>query len=1094
MADNLREKLPTKDSIISSNDKVILSQDNSNTTVDEFGRITFNEENFPTIFLDSTTERVAALSGVIETTTRDRLSSFETPEILALQYKHTSNAEGDVIGIAGHAVTNINFEEHVNTINPIDLTGGLQISQNAATKTIRDRKLASSDILLSPGVYRVECTGTFTLVGIAGGFDENGDVFGNGYKAYVVLELHKETQPGEILLYSTPAVEYANETNINDTTSSVTCYMYGYISICNPSILKLKAKTAGEYAIGTVDPDSAGDFPDTFINPVQIVFEKVCEDPFCMEVATGGNNVFPGFVPFETTTLPPVIPPPPPLIPEQDPTVTTTPPPPGAAPGGGGAPPPPAGSGGGGGDPGDARPSKDSDIVSCESVGFCTSSPYEIGLPKWGYLNSNGEFQRTTIEQAGWSWFTLLDPDPGSVVDRNYNSRVIFEGGKRRHNGGIMGKKPEPGDAIIFKTFPAASPKYSFSSVASRDRGECDYCRQGGIGNPAPTSQEKRVVNKWKLPRKKWCHLDPTIKDETEEDKTEGDESSLSPEEAEEAAEAAAKEAAERGEQVPIDKADGSGVKGNRLPGERVVDGRQLVDVDYFVGPHGFTIGPITGRLALDTNGNGYTTILMPWNDVVGSDRRQIRPVNKTFREAQDKFQRENPVEDEEQEEEEVDNEEQKFEDDDPGEDKCAVTLTWPCFVRDFGTDPIAKSDMETGSYNGGFIKATEGGVSIEPERVAKDLEDIFGDATNIESRSVNVDKRIELKKYVDKKDFFTEEIKQTFSTLERMEQNYVDGRYRRLIGIPFPNANQAKEIAKEEFKQFDQSIKLLWRTEKGDADDDSKDIAVIFEDKILPLLKNIQSNPPTSYEGIYTNQNILKLFSRPLEIIKDASGYDTVSSQAKVDESYKKFFEAINNRGIDDNELAPFSKFYELAKFIANTNYYDVITKRETPGGYAGVEQWRDATNIPPNIYFNKWWESKLLDQIAKDLESNPFRDLIAGPGKDKSEYTTGNCCMTKNAMIIEAYYWNLDQFKASFDDEYEFIPWWFKFRRSQVEDDDGSKKKTHKYDQDSINKYEWIKQPVDLLGIMKHPHPHADTAEATITQTGKFVLGCQD
>ena len=383
MADNLREKLPTKESIIAAEDKVILSSESSNTTVDEFGRITFNEDNFPTIFLDNTTAQVASLSSYIETTTVDKLTSFETPEILALQYKHSSNAEGDVIGIAGHASTDINFEEHVNTIDSVDLTGGLQISKNAATKAIRDRKFASSDILLSPGVYRVECTGTFTLVGIAGGLDENGNIFGNGYKSYVVLELHKETQPGEILLYSTPAVEYSSEKNINDTTSSVTCYMYGYVSICNPSVLKLKAKTAGEYAIGTVDPDSAGDFPDTFINPVQLVFEKVCDDPFCMEVSSSENDVFPGFIPFETTTLPPVITtPPPPLTTTTTPTTTTTTTTPVIPDEPEIVVDPPAPPGGSGGPSGRTDPDPDpSDgklpaTINCDNAGFCTSSPF----------------------------------------------------------------------------------------------------------------------------------------------------------------------------------------------------------------------------------------------------------------------------------------------------------------------------------------------------------------------------------------------------------------------------------------------------------------------------------------------------------------------------------------------------------------------------------------------------------------------------------------------------------------------------------------------------------------------------------------------
>lgn len=1032
MADNLREKLPTKNSIIAAEDKVILSQDGSNTTVDEFGRITFNEENFPTIFLNTTTDRVAALSSYIETTTVDKLTSFETPEILALQYKHSSNAEGDVIGIAGHAITDINFEEHVNTIDPIDLTGGLQISKNAATKTIRDRKLASSDILLSPGVYRVECTGTFTLVGIAGGLDENGNVFGNGYKSYVVLELHKETQPGEILLYSTPAVEYSSEKNINDSTSSVTCYMYGYISICNPSVLKLKAKTAGEYAIGTVDPDSAGDFPDTFINPVQLVFEKVCDDPFCMEVSSGENDVFPGFIPFETTTLPPVIPPPPPLIPGEDPTVTTT-----TTttlfPGGGGAPsaPPPPGSDGGGGNA-DSSPFRLSDTISCESVGFCTISPYIRKLPRWGYLKEDGTYQKTTEDQVGWSWFNLLEKDPGTVVDRDYNSRVIFEGGRKRHNGGIMGKKPDPGDALIFKTFPAIQV-YSFSSFASRDRGECDYCRGGKSGavkspKPTPATPLPPTPNKWKHSRDEWCHLVTSKPDEEKEDKADGE------------------------DPCPAG----------------------TTPVWTSTGPSSRLMGP-GDDLYLD---NKVTNI--PYPGGKGNPKFWDRVCKETT-----------PPPDQDPE---------------PGEDKCAVTLAWPCFVHDFGNTAITEDNMRSGNYEGKEITRTANGKSVNPDRVGIELEEIFGDVTNILGRFADRRVRKQFIDYIKNSSFFSEKIKDTFANLDKMKENYVNyvlGFAVEVAGIP---EDAARAKAESEFDALSENERLLWRTKNGDADDESEEPAIIFEDKILPLLQRIQINPPTTYNAVYSNQNILDLFSSHLKLIKTPVTDTVVSQNDRIIKYTEIFAESLDNNAKQSNPT-PYSKFYELAKFIAYTKYYDtIITLRPAGGGYSGIKQWQNArNNIPPNIYFNKWWESKVLENIAQDLNSNILQDLIAGPNKEgyvtetnkagEVIKYTGNCCMTKMAMIAEAYWWNIDQFQLSNDEEYEFVPWWFKFKRSQVNDEASDfKKKTHKYEQAGITTYDWIKQPVDLLGIMNHPHPHADTAEATITQRGEFILGCQD
>lgn len=1038
MANNLREKLPTKNSIIAAEDKVILSQDGGNTTVDEFGRIIFNEENFPTIFLDTTTDRVASLSSYIETTTVNKLTSFETPEILALQYKHSSNAEGDVIGIAGHAITDINFEEHVNTIDPIDLTGGLQISKNAATKTIRDRRLASSDILLSPGVYRVECTGTFTLVGIAGGLDDNGNVFGNGYKSYVVLELHKETQPGEILLYSTPAVEYSSEKNINDSTSSVTCYMYGYISICNPSVLKLKAKTAGEYAIGTVDPDSAGDFPDTFINPVQLVFEKVCDDPFCMEVSSGENDVFPGFIPFETTTLPPVIPPPPPLIPGEDPTVTTTTttttttlfPPGGGAPS---APPPPPGSGGAS-SPRKREITRLPDTISCGSVGFCTSSPYIRQLPKWGYLKADGSYQETTEDQAGWSWFSLLEKDPATVADRNYESRVRFEGGQSRHNGGIMGSKPDPKDAIIFKTF-VAREIYSFSSSESKDRGECDYCRGGVSGavkspKPTPATPLPPTPNKWKHSREEWCHLrftkeneeiDPNIEDRNPEEMSE-EELKNSP-----------------------------GRLQNERDPTRINTRKPYSKYDLKYAEKKAGGNPNIGN----------------WN-IVGIPR----PVPETTP----------PPEPE------------------PGEDKCAVTLTWPCFVHDFGTNEITEQNMKSGEYKGKEITRTVDGKSVNPDRVGIELREIFGDTNNILGRSADFAFRAQFINYINKSSFFSEKIKNTFANLDKMKENYVDYVIPTIVFAGIPEA-AARARAESQFDALPEDQKLLWRTADGDADDTSQEPAVIFEDKMLPLLQRIQRNPPTTYNEVFSNQNILDLFSYLLQHIKDSTPDKTVVSKNENIRDYNKIFtDSLDNISSSDDPT-PLSKFFDLAKFIAYTKYYDtIITLKPAGGGFSGIEQWLEARkNIPSNISSNRWWKSKVFDNIAKDLNSNIYKDLIAGEGKEPGEFNAGNCCMTKIAMFAEAYWWNIDQFQLSSDEEYEFVPWWFKFKRSQVIDEDtNSSKKTHKYvqgnEQSGINKYSWIKQPVDLLGIMGHPHPHAPTAETVITQRGEFIPGCQD
>jgi hypothetical protein len=306
---------------------------------------------------------------------------------------------------------------------------------------------------------------------------------------------------------------------------------------------------------------------------------------------------------------------------------------------------------------------------------------------------------------------------------------------------------------------------------------------------------------------------------------------------------------------------------------------------------------------------------------------------------------------------------------------------------------------------------------------------------------------------------------------------------------------------------------KLLWRTEGGDANEESEDPAIIFEDKILPLLQKIQINPPATYNAIYSNQAVLDLFSSHLENIgRTAKKYNTVVSENKDIIDYTKIFA---ERSLSNNEKqgdpTPFIKFRDLARFISNTKYYDtIIDFRSGNSGFSGVDHWLAATGgFPPDIYFNKWWESQAFKKLFYDLDHHPYKDLIAGANNEPESYKTGNCCMTHMAMIIEAYYWNLDQFQNSDlvedpDLKYKFVPWWFKHQSTsevtyEVEDESGEVQtrtldKNHKYEQDEINRYSWVKQPVDLLAIMNHQHPYADTAESTVTANGEFLLGCQD
>jgi len=307
MASNLRNILSEKKTQIESTDRIIVESDKG-TTVSDFGNVVFNKDNFKfKDSIDNSTANLPVYTNSIEQLTRDKFKTIVAPEILSVFYNTHSNSQSELIGIEGISTTILPLcAEHVNTTRDIESnSNSLPISPDAGNTASSDG--SNSNLKLSKGIYRVECAATFTLVGPPGGIDANGNPYGNVDKAYLILELFKFTSPHETLLVSTPIIDHGLATvDINPPSDwcfppedwdpaeqqifvnlpSHTCYMYGFISICNPSIIGIKAHTAGTYVAGYPSPGNIGDLPPLYINPVQLTIEKISDDPFLFDIST----------------------------------------------------------------------------------------------------------------------------------------------------------------------------------------------------------------------------------------------------------------------------------------------------------------------------------------------------------------------------------------------------------------------------------------------------------------------------------------------------------------------------------------------------------------------------------------------------------------------------------------------------------------------------------------------------------------------------------------------------------------------------------------------------------------------------------------
>lgn len=342
---NLRRILPESESIIRPTDKIIIESPDNKTTVSQFGNIIFDRSNFEiSNTLNNNITLAQQISSDIHNYVDNRVNTIVIPEVLCLYFKEFTNSTGVVIGQQSIATTNLSLNYfQVSTIKPLDLVESIEYSVDASGL---ENALQDNGINLSPGIYKVECTGAFTLAGPAGSFNQNGSSVGNGDRGYLNLELYKDTEPNESLLVSTPIIDYAPAVKITtkpatwcgtqaewefylrnnyETSTTHNTYMYGFISVCKTSNIKLKAHTAGQYIIGYPNPDSESELPPSLYNPIQIVFEKITDNPFEFDITPPEVDIL-STVPQTRVVVPPTTPTtplssPPPITP----TIPTTP-------------------------------------------------------------------------------------------------------------------------------------------------------------------------------------------------------------------------------------------------------------------------------------------------------------------------------------------------------------------------------------------------------------------------------------------------------------------------------------------------------------------------------------------------------------------------------------------------------------------------------------------------------------------------------------------------------------------------------------------------------------------------------------------------
>ncbi|MGA1048389.1 MAG: hypothetical protein ACO3UU_10275, partial [Minisyncoccia bacterium] len=183
---NLRDILPESGSIIRPTDKIIIETVDNGTTITEFGNIVFNKQNFEfSRDIENNITLAQQVSSDIYDYVDDRLNAIVVPEILSLYIKEFTNGAGIIIGQQSIATTNLSLNYfQVSTIRPFDTTPGIEFSVDASGL---ENILQDNGINLSPGIYKIECTGAFTLAGPAGSFNPNGTSIGNGDRGYLTL-------------------------------------------------------------------------------------------------------------------------------------------------------------------------------------------------------------------------------------------------------------------------------------------------------------------------------------------------------------------------------------------------------------------------------------------------------------------------------------------------------------------------------------------------------------------------------------------------------------------------------------------------------------------------------------------------------------------------------------------------------------------------------------------------------------------------------------------------------------------------------------------------------------------------------------------
>ena len=396
----------------------------------------------------------------------------------------------------------------------------------------------------------------------------------------------------------------------------------------------------------------------------------------------------------------------------------------------------------------------------------------------------------------------------------------------------------------------------------------------------------------------------------------------------------------------------------------------------------------------------------------------------------------------------------------------CNVSLIYPCYVKDFGSSKYKSSVNPDGT------KIDD----LKPEKRVKDAISGFEKLKPVVVNSLNADKRKTLHEEAEK--LFQVDIPPTLETLkQRYIDNYIEGSL---------NIEASRVEADNNWEnQLADNVKLGQRTKEE----------FELEDKIIPKIKILLITPFTDYLSVANDKNLEVLL---VELLEDMDNLALLNKYIGINKDISKsFLDNIKSGNIGSRSESNFAKLYKLAEYVIQCDFF-VYTSNlaSTVGsGLDAVKFWQRANTKSGFLSMRAWWKSNLLATIIKDSEGDPDRAQVAGDlfgngkntgGRTSSVLeTSGNCCMRRESMIIEAYFWNKDLLIPIIDEDGKVTD-----HEKWYEKEIGGKEV---WDQELIKrKYPWMGYFVDIVAILNSPLPNAKTADGYTAADGTYHLGC--